>query len=193
MGTLTDSLSKAVRQACEHALDVVHPRLLPARRHGDARLRQGHPRAALGPVRLSHDDRLAILVRRVRQRRLQRAERRAGAVERVEGEAHDVELARLERAGDEDAVEEVAHARPVPAVRDVDQDLRRARRLRAAHGRVEQLRRRVEAVDGDLPDGPEQAVVDLVSDLQDVDGRALVREALHDVHRVPAATRTRSR
>jgi hypothetical protein len=55
-------------------------------------------------------------------------------------------------------------------------------------GGVQQLRGRVEAILRDLADGPEKTVVDLVSDLEDVDGGALVLELVDDVECVPTWT-----
>ena len=117
--------------------------------------------------------------------RLQRRKRGASAVKRVERESHDIDVRRGERAGDEDAAPEVVDAAGVPAVRDVHDDLRRRRAgAHAGRGGVQQLGRRVEAGLADLACGPQQPVVDLVADLDVVDGEARVLERRDEVERV---------
>ena len=50
---------------------------------------------------------------------------------------------------------------------------------------MEELGERVVAVLGDLAGRPEEAVVDLVPDLDEVDGRALCGEGVDEVEGVP--------
>jgi hypothetical protein len=181
--TRTQANAAPVRERREHILDVRRPRLLPARARGDRGLAErGAPAARRGPVRLRDHDRLPDLVRQRGQARLQVRQRRGGAVERVERHADEVDVRQRERAlvldvlpprvlraGSEDGQAEMGREADlrarVPAVGEVDQDLGHAARAAGVGGGVQQLRRRVVAVLGDLADRPQQPVVDLVSDL----------------------------
>jgi hypothetical protein len=142
----------------------------------------------LGPVRLRNHDIFIDLANQCRKAALQVRERRLGVIERIERHADEIYVRQGERSLVLDTLPPPGLSARVPAISKMYHELRYLGLATGRRGGVQQLRGRVEAILRDLADGPEKAVVDLVSDLEDVDGGALVLELVDDVECVPTWT-----
>jgi len=129
-------------QRGQHISNLGHPGILSSGADWDAGLRQTSSAAGDGPIRFGDHYVLAVFVDDSSQLRLEVGKGSCSTVERIEGEAHDIDVSSSECALDEDAAPEPSKVGRAPTVcdGDVDHDLGVPSRPGAADGGVKELR-----------------------------------------------------
>lgn len=188
-GRLPIEQPQSVLHPCHNGGHVLDPGGLACSREGNAAGIAGE--SVLGgwarcrPVRLGNHESLAPSASHVRQARLERRQCRGRIIKRIIGDTHDVKVRCDQGAGRKHCLVEVLLSAPVPAVVEVNHDLRlwvQRRVFDAPGGRMQQPRD--VGVGGCRPRREQQSSRDLIADRDDLWLDAIALELIRDVERI---------